>query len=190
MYTLKSKTEVYECFIDYINQVENITGNRIKRLRCDNGKEYLNKDVYRLVREKGILMEPCPPYVHQLNGTAERYNRSIMDMARCLLFEAKVNTRFWPEIIRTASYLKNRTLANSLENKTPYEIFTEIKPNISNLRLYGSRVFVRVPEEKRKSKWDRKADLGILLGYENVGYRVLINNKIVIARHVDIIEEN
>ena len=28
----------------------------------------------------------------------------------------------------------------------------------------------------------------ILLGYSDVGYRVLINNKIIIARHVDIIE--
>lgn len=64
------------------------------------------------------------------------------------------------------------------------------KPDISNLKLYGSKVFVRVPENKRKSKWDRKADLGILLGYENVGYRVLIDNKIIIARHVDIVEED
>lgn len=54
--------------------------------------------------------------------------------------------------------------------------------------MYESRVFVRVPEQKRNSKWDREADLGILLGYENVGYRILINNRIVVARHVDIIE--
>lgn len=47
--------------------------------------------------------------------------------------------------------------------------------------MYGSKVFVRVPEQKRISKWDRKADLGILLGYENVGYRVLINNKIIVG---------
>jgi len=190
VYTLKSKTEVYECFVEYINTVENITSKKIKKLRCDNGKEYINKDIFRLAREKGIVIDPCPPYVHQLNGTAERYNRSIMDTARCLLSEARVNKRFWPEIIKTAAYLKNRTLANTIEKKTPYEILTGRKPNISNLRIYGSRVFVRVPEEKRKSKWDRKADLGILLGYENVGYRVLINNKVIIARHVDIIEED
>jgi len=33
----KSKTEVYECFIEFINTVENIIGKKIKRLRCDNG---------------------------------------------------------------------------------------------------------------------------------------------------------
>ena len=35
-----------------------------------------------LVIEKGIIMEPCPPYVHELNGTAEWYNKTIMDSAR------------------------------------------------------------------------------------------------------------
>ena len=32
--------------------------------------------------------------------------------------------------------------------------------------------------------------MGILLGYNDVGYRVLINNKIIIAKHVDIIERD
>jgi len=104
VYTLKSKTEVYECFIEFINTVENITAKKIKRLRCDNGKEYVNKDINRLAREKGIILDLCPPYVHQLNGTAEHYNKSIMDTARCLLSEAKINRRFWPEIIKTAAF--------------------------------------------------------------------------------------
>ena len=32
--------------------------------------------------------------------------------------------------------------------------------------------------------------MGILLGYNDVGYRVLLNNKMIVARHVDILEEN
>ena len=36
----------------------------------------------------------------------------------------------------------------------------------------------------------QKADIGILVGYENVGYRILVNNKIIIARHVEFIGEN
>lgn len=36
-----------------------------------------------------------------------------------------------------------------------------IKPDISNLKLYGSKVFVRIPEARKENKWDRKADLGI-----------------------------
>ena len=64
------------------------------------------------------------------------------------------------------------------------------KLDISYIRLDGSRVFVRIPEVRRRSKWDRKADLGVIVGYENVGYQDLVNNKVIIARHVDIVEEN
>ncbi|CAH2088680.1 unnamed protein product [Euphydryas editha] len=113
-----------------------------------------------------------------------------MDMGRCLLSEAKVERKYWPEVIKSAAYLKNRTLTNTIERKTPYEIFFKRKPSVKNLKLYGSKVFVRIPEEKRKSKWDKKADIGILLGYTDTGYRVLINNKVIIARHCDIIEED
>ena len=113
-----------------------------------------------------------------------------MDTARCLLSDAKLHIRYWPEAVRTAAYLKNRTIANTILNKTPYEIFFGKRPSMKYLRRYGSKIFVRVPEEKRESKWDKKAVLGILVGYENVGYRVLIGQKIVIARYVDIVEED
>ena len=87
-------------------------------------------------------------------------------------------------------YLKNRTITKTCENKTPIEILLRRKPNINNLRLYGSIVFVRISEFKINSKWHKKADIGILVGYENVGYRILVNNKIIIARHVEFIGEN
>ena len=32
--------------------------------------------------------------------------------------------------------------------------------------------------------------MGILLGYSDVGYRVLLNNKMIVARHVDTVEAN
>ncbi|CAH2088829.1 unnamed protein product [Euphydryas editha] len=102
--------------------------------------------MFGFARDKGILIKPCPAYTHELNGTAERFNRSIINTARCLMVEAKVDRRYWPEVVKAAAYLKNRTLTNTM----------------NTLRIYGSKVFV-IPEEKRNSKWDRKAELGILL---------------------------
>jgi hypothetical protein len=32
--------------------------------------------------------------------------------------------------------------------------------------------------------------MGILIGYSNVGYRVLLNGRVIIARHVEFVEEN
>lgn len=190
VYIMKTKAEVYDCMVEYVNECENLTGKKIKFLRCDNGKEYLNGKIYSFTKEKGIVIDNCPAYVHELNGTAERFNRTIMNMSRCLLAEAKVDKKYWPEIVCAATYLKNRTLSSTVEKKTPYEIFFGKKPDVSNLRLYGSKVFVRKPEHKRTSKWDKKADMGILIGYSNVGYRVLLNSRIIVARHVDTVEEN
>ena len=82
-----------------------------------------------------------------------------MNTARCLLSDAKLNLIYWPEVIKTTAYLKNRIITNTIEKKTPYEIMMGEKPDISNLKIYGSKVFVRVPEIRRKNKWDRKADV-------------------------------
>ena len=30
----------------------------------------------------------------------------------------------------------------------------------------------------------------MLVGYENAGYRVLINNRVILAKHIDVIEES
>ena len=78
-------------------KLEKLTGKRIKRLRCDNEREFIYKDINNFAKEKGIYIEPCPPYVHEMNGTAERY-RSVMETARCLLSDAKINNRFYERI--------------------------------------------------------------------------------------------
>lgn len=47
-----------------------------------------------------------------------------------------------------------------------------------------------MPDERRHSKWDKKAELRILVGYAEVDYRTLINNRVIVARHIDIIEDD
>lgn len=55
-------------------------------LRCDNVKEYLNGNSKKLT--KRIVINNFPAYLlDELNGNAERFNRTIMDIPRCLLEE-------------------------------------------------------------------------------------------------------
>ena len=42
----------------------------------------------------------------------------------------------------------------------------------------------------KRNKWDRKADLRVLVGYENLGYRVFINSRVILTKHIDVIEES
>ena len=69
----------------------------------------MNAKLFQFAKEKGILIKTCPAYIHELNETAERYNRTLMNMGRCLLSAAKVERKFWPGVIKSAAYLKNRT---------------------------------------------------------------------------------
>lgn len=58
-------------------------------------------------------------------------------------------------------------------------------PSVKNLHIYGIRVFVRVSESKRKSKWDSKVALGVLSGYTDVGYRTLQKKAIKCVEFID-----
>jgi len=55
LYTMNSEAKVYECIESYVNQFENLTGKRVKRIRCDNGKEYINKTIENLSHNEGII---------------------------------------------------------------------------------------------------------------------------------------
>ena len=52
VYCIKSKSETASCFNEYAKLVENKFNKRVKKLNCDNGKEYLNKEIYQFINEK------------------------------------------------------------------------------------------------------------------------------------------
>jgi transposase InsO family protein len=54
----------------------------VKRIKCDNGGEYKNNALRKWCNNKGIVIEFTIPYSPQLNGTAERINRTIMEKER------------------------------------------------------------------------------------------------------------
>lgn len=187
-YPIKNKSEVYDKFVEYFNILKNYAEGPLCEFRCDNGKEFLNKEFYNLAKNEGFRIFPCIAYNHQLNGVAERYNRTIMDRVRCLRKESKLDRKYWPEFVLAACFVGNRLRNSStFESKTPFEIFFGRKPSAKNLKIYGSRVYVRIPDEKRKTS-DDKAVEGILIGYTDLGYRVLINGKIELARNVQVVE--
>ena len=55
VYCIKSKEEVFNFLVQFVNESENLTGKRVKILRCDNGKEYLNNRFYKFTKEKPLL---------------------------------------------------------------------------------------------------------------------------------------
>lgn len=192
VYFIKNKSDAFGCFQKYKAVVEKQINKKIKILRSDNGKEFCNKEFDNYLTKEGIIHQKSNPYTPEQNGLAERFNRSIVEKARCLLFDAELDQRFWAEASNTAVYLQNRTVASALNGKTPFELWTGAKPDISHLRIFGSVVMVHIPKEKRL-KWEKKAEKGILVGYpEDIkGYRVFnpITKAIITSRDVVVMEK-
>lgn len=191
IYFLKAKSETLSYFKEFKSMVENYQNTKIKILRTDNGCEYCSNAFQGFLKCEGIIHQKTNPYTPEQNGLSERSNRTIVEKARCLIFEAELDKKYWAEAANTAVYLKNRSIASGIE-KTPYEMWFGRKPNLQHLRVFGSPVMVHIPKEKR-TKWDRKSKKYILVGYcDNVkGYRIYdpVKNQVTTSRDVIIQEK-
>lgn len=57
------------------------------------------------------------------NGCSESLNRTVVvERARCLLFNAKLDRKFWGEAVNTVVYLRNCSIDVELQNITPFEL--------------------------------------------------------------------
>jgi transposase InsO family protein len=63
----------------------------------DGGGEYSSKEMEEWLRRKGIFIERTAKHTPQQNGKSERLNRTLLSMARSLLFQAGLPKRFWGE---------------------------------------------------------------------------------------------
>ena len=168
---LKQKSEVFERFKEYQAKVERETGKQIKQLRSDGGGEYTGHGFRNYLIERGITHKITPPYTPEHNGIAERANRTITEMVRCMLFDAKLGQEFWGYAALTAVHIINR-LPTSTHNKTPFEIWFGVQPSINHLRVFGCTAYRHIPVQTRR-KLDRRAKRGRLVGYkEESGSRV------------------
>ncbi|KAK1678919.1 hypothetical protein QYE76_039767 [Lolium multiflorum] len=106
-------------------------------IRSDNGSEFKNYTLNDFLSDEGIRHQYSAAYTPQQNGVAERKNRTLMDMARSMMAEYKSRYNFWAEAISTACHSSNRLYLRKGLNKTPYEILTGNKPNISYFKVFG-----------------------------------------------------
>ena len=158
----------------------------------DNGGEYTSARFEELLKCEGIRHERTIPRTPEQNGVAERMNRTLVEMVRSMLSDAKLPQRFWAEALSTAVYLSNRSPTKAVQGMTPFEAWTKEKPAVGHLRVFGSDAYAHVLKEERR-KLDSKAKKCILVGYgeETKGYRLYdpTRAKIIFSRDV-VFKEN
>ncbi|KAI0069767.1 hypothetical protein K474DRAFT_1567761, partial [Panus rudis PR-1116 ss-1] len=81
-----------------------------------------------------------------------------------MLHEAGLSGAFWPEAHEYATTVYNMTISKTLIDSTPHEALRGTKPDVSTLRVFGSRCHVRVSPELRH-KLDAHSLDGIFCGF-------------------------
>jgi len=92
---MKDKSEVFHLFVNFYRMIQTQFQNPIKRLRYDNGREYVNQNFSKFLQENGVVHELTCLDTPQQNGVAERKNRHLLKVTRALLFQMSVPKSYW-----------------------------------------------------------------------------------------------
>lgn len=191
VFTMKSKAEVFDKFVEYKARVENEHNRKIKTLRTDNGKEYVNKIFDNYLKKFGILHQTTNPYTPEQNGLCERMNRTLVERSKCMVLNAQLQNNFWGEAVVTAAHIINRSPTRALSYVTPEEVWTGKKPDLSYMKIFGCKAMVHIPKERRQ-KLDPKSRELIFVGYSDSvkGYRFIDpkNKQTITSRDVVFLE--
>ena len=104
-------------------------GEKVKALQSDNGTEYVNSGMAAFLNEKGIVHRTSAPKRHEMNGTAERVNRTGANTVRAMLLSANLPYEYWAEAYVYVLYIQNRVPHHFLKTGTsPYKILHHQKP--------------------------------------------------------------
>lgn len=131
---MRHKSESFDKFKEFRNEVQNQLGKNIKFLRSNRGGEYLSSEFDAYLKECGIVSQLTPPYTPQHNGVSERRNRTLLDMVRSMMSFTDLPTSFWGYALEAAIYTLNCVPSKSVD-KTPYELQNGQKPILSYLRV-------------------------------------------------------
>ena len=139
---MKHKSESFEMFKEFQQEVENQLGKTIKALRSDRGGEYLSQDFIDHLKSCGLLSQRTPPGTPQLNGVFERRNRTLLDMIRSMMSLDNLPVSFWGYALETAIFTLNRTPFKVVD-KTPFELWRGKVPSLSFLCVWGCKAYVK-----------------------------------------------
>ncbi|KAL0291514.1 UNVERIFIED_CONTAM: Retrovirus-related Pol polyprotein from transposon TNT 1-94 [Sesamum calycinum] len=142
VYLMRYKSEAFVRFKEFRLEVENQTGRKIKTLRSDRGGEYLHGEFIDYLKKNGIVSQWTPPGTPQLNGVAERRNRTLLDMILSMMSFTELPLSFWGYALETAARLLNIAPSKTVA-QTPYQIWHGKPAFLQVLESVGS---ARVPQ--------------------------------------------
>ena len=149
---LKAKSEALASLKKFVLSV-----GTPKKLRQDNAKEFLSEQFKTYCLDAGILQEKTIPGTPQQNGLAERCNRTMLEMAKCLLIDSGLPKMLLGAAILHAARIRTLVVRRG-EERCPAELMRgiKLKLSISKLYIFGCTVLMR-KRDRDVSKLEPKA---------------------------------
>jgi len=145
IYLLHEKSESLDSFKEFKAIVELKFDTQVKCIHSDRGGEFYGRYVEigrnpgpfaRFLQECRIGAMYTMPDTPQQNGVAERRNRTLMKMVRCMLSHSTLPDFLWGEALKTAAYILNHVPSKSI-SKMPYELLTGKKAYLEAFSSVG-----------------------------------------------------
>nr|GEU93532.1 hypothetical protein [Tanacetum cinerariifolium] len=155
----------------------------IRRIRTDNGTEFVNQTLRDYYAEVGISHETSVAHSPQQNGVIKRCNRTLNEAARTMLIYAQATLFLWAEAVATACFTQNRSIIRLRHGKTLYELMHGKQPDLSYFHVFGALCYPTNDGENVR-KLQPKADIGIFIGYAPTKKEFRIYNRR--TRHLEV----
>ena len=150
VYFIREKAEAFGKFKMWHKSVETKTGKKVKKFCTDRGGEFLSTEFNDYCNEHGIKRQLTTAHTPQQNGVVERRNRTVVEMARCMLKAKDMPDSFWAEAVNTAVYILNRSYTKALEGITPQEAYTGKKPSVMHFRTFECFCYAHARDSTRR----------------------------------------
>ena len=145
---ISGKDKAIDHLKTWIPQAEKLTGRKLVYFLSDDGGEYRSSELKAFLIGQGVTIEKTTLHTPQHNARVERANRSVFEMTRSLLYRANLGTAFWGYAALAAiDILNHRIIPTHHMTKTPMELWTGLKPDMSHFRVFGCDTFAHVTQD-------------------------------------------
>lgn len=111
----------------------------LQTLKCDNGGEYVSREMKSFRTARGIASRPTLPHSPHQNGAMERLHRTLCDVFQSKLGHRKFPKIFWAKALSVAAFVRNRVISRGIPpTTTTFETFFSHKTDLSHLRVFRS----------------------------------------------------
>ncbi|GJR16876.1 retrovirus-related pol polyprotein from transposon TNT 1-94 [Tanacetum coccineum] len=136
---LRSKDEAPDFIIKFLKMIQVRLKVPVRRIRTDNGTEFVNQTLREYYEKVGISHETYVARSPQQNGVVERRNRTLIEVARTMLIYAKASLFLWAEAVATNKDKKNRLMRidelNKFSDGTLNDVWTALNDRLKGIRM-------------------------------------------------------